>query len=92
MEIAGFEGIVDRMDCTTIVDEFVVDSHVVVKEIELSITGLLHVHLRHPVVGKIQGNVTTMRSTSMQLPRMNLNQIPTWYTGWFAILQRWSPC
>ena len=59
MEVSLFYGIVDSVNTTSIIEELVVDRHVVVKEVELSISGLLHVHLGHPVVGEVQGNVTT---------------------------------
>ena len=59
MEVSLFNGIVDSVNTTSIIEELVVDRHVVVKEVELSISGLLHVHLGHPVVGEVQGNVTT---------------------------------
>ena len=59
MEVSLFYGIVDSMNTSVIVEQFVVDSHVVIKEIELSVSGLLHVHLGHPVVGEVQGNVAT---------------------------------
>ena len=57
MEVSLFYGVVDSVNTSTIIEELVVDSHVVIKEIELSVPGLLHVHLRHPVVGQIQRNV-----------------------------------
>ena len=75
MKVSWFDGVVYCVNTSVVIKELVVDSHVVIKEVELSISGLLHVHLRHPVVGKIQGNVTTIRDQSMQLlqlPRMNL--------------------
>ena len=59
MEVSLFYGIVDSVNTSVIVEQFVVDSHVVIKEIELSVSGLLHVHLGHPVVGEVQGNVAT---------------------------------
>ena len=59
MEVSLFYGIVDSVNTTSVVEELVVDRHEVVKEVELSISRLLHVHLGHPVVGEVQGNVTT---------------------------------
>ena len=59
MEVSLFYGIVDSVNTTPIIEQLVVDRHVVIKEVELSISGLLHVHLGHPVVGEVQGNVTT---------------------------------
>ena len=59
MEVSLFYGIVDSVNTTSIIEELVVDRHEVVEEVELSISGLLHVHLGHPVVGEVQGNVTT---------------------------------
>ena len=59
MEVSLFYGIVDSVHTTSIIEELIVDRHVVIKEVELSISGLLHVHLGHPVVGQVQGNVTT---------------------------------
>ena len=60
MKVPRVDGIIRGMYSSTIIEKFVIDRHVVVKEVKLSISGLLHVHLRHPVVGKIQGNVTTI--------------------------------
>ena len=57
MEVSLFYGIVDSVNTTSLIEQLVVDSHVVIKEIELPVSGLLHVHLRHPVVGQIQRNV-----------------------------------
>ena len=62
MEVSLFYGVVDSVNTSTIIEELVVDSHVVVKEIKLAVSGLLHVHLGHPVVGQIKGNVAA-RST-----------------------------
>ena len=62
MEVSLFYGVVDSVNTSTIIEELVVDSHVVIKEIKLAVSGLLHVHLGHPVVGQIQGNVAA-RST-----------------------------
>ena len=57
MEVSLFYGVVDSVNTSTVIEELVVDSHVVVKEIKLAVSGLLHVHLGHPVVGQIQWNV-----------------------------------
>lgn len=57
MEVSLLYGVVDSVNTSAVIEQFVVDSHVVIKEIELSVRGLLHVHLRHPVVGQIQRNV-----------------------------------
>ena len=43
---------------TSFIEQLVVDGHVVVKEVELSIPLLLHIHLRHPVVGEVIRDVT----------------------------------
>ena len=50
MEIARFKGIVDGVNSSTIIEELIVDSHVVVEVVELAVTPLLHVHLGDPVV------------------------------------------
>ena len=57
MEVSLSYGVVDSVNTSTVIEELVVDSHVVVKEIKLAVSGLLHVHLGHPVVGQIQWNV-----------------------------------
>ena len=57
MEVSLFYGVVDSVNTSAVIEELVVDSHVVIKEVELAVSGLLHVHLGHPVVGQIQGNV-----------------------------------
>ena len=59
MEIARFKGIVDGVNSSTIIEELVVDSHVVVEVVELAVTPLLHVHLGDPVVGEVERDVAT---------------------------------
>ena len=59
MEISRLDWIVLSVNPSAVIEQVVVDCHVVVKEVELAVTPLLHVHLGNPVVGEIEGNVTT---------------------------------
>ena len=59
MEIAGLKGIVDGVNSSTIIEELVVNSHVVIEVVELAVTPLLHVHLGDPVVGEVERDVAT---------------------------------
>ena len=58
MKVSEIYGIISGMYSSTVVDKFVIDCHVVVKEVELTVSLLLDIHLWHPVVGKVQRNVT----------------------------------
>ena len=70
MKVSWIDGVVYCVNTSVVIEELVVDSHVVIKEVELSVNGLFHVHLRHPVVGQIQRNVaaTSTHHNSTSVP------------------------
>ena len=59
MKVSLVDRIVDRVDSASLIEQFVVYCHVVIQEVELAISMLLHIHLRNPVVGQVQWNITT---------------------------------
>ena len=58
MKVSEIYGIISGMYSSTVVDKFVIDCHVVVKEVKLTVPLLLNIDPWHPVVGKVQRNVT----------------------------------
>lgn len=68
---------------TSFIEQLVVDGHVVVKEVELSIPLLPHIHLRHPVVGEVIRDVTAAILTNERRVLLGKKtQEVTWYICW----------
>ena len=58
MKVTRIYGIICRMHSSTVIEKLVINCHVVIQEVKLVVPHLLYIHLWHPVVGEIQGNVT----------------------------------